>query len=157
MFLWTYLSSVALFCLFFILPRKIFIVSSKRIWRKLYWQLFNVLSIIISTFIRVLMYFLSVLVKESLSSHFFNILSDQRVDRVLSFFSSCPNWDSPTPFLRVPPFFGSGGGKLTLWGERGRGSQYGRGDRHSGTLGIYVLVYPNLYNLAADRGLNPYF
>ncbi len=41
--------------------------------------------------------------------------NNHRVDRVLSFFSSRPNWDSPTPLTRIrvpvpPPRFGSGGG-----------------------------------------------
>jgi hypothetical protein len=65
-----------------------------------------------------------------------------RVDRVLSFFSSRPNWNYPTPSHAgdVCPSFGSGGGGgFTL--IRGRGgedvgeSQFRRGDRHFGTLG----------------------
>jgi hypothetical protein len=47
---------------------------------------------------------------------------DHRVGRVLSFFSSRRNWDSPTPHPQafVPPPFGSGG-RGTLAGERGGG------------------------------------
>ncbi len=51
-----------------------------------------------------------------------------RVDRVLSFFSSRPNWDSPTPSHAGeggPPHFGSGGGGgggHTRLRERGWGS-----------------------------------
>jgi hypothetical protein len=77
---------------------------------------------------------------------------------VLSFFSSRPNWDTPTPLLagecvHTPLWFrgGRGGGAEgapPLAGEGG--SQFGRGDKYCGTLqvGIYVLrgVYekPNL-------------
>ncbi len=48
----------------------------------------------------------------------------QNVDRVLGFFSSSPNWDSPTPPPAgecVLPFFGSGGGGYTLTGGEGVG------------------------------------
>ncbi len=62
-----------------------------------------------------------------------------RVYRVPSFLSSRPNWDSlaPSPAGEcVPPSFGSrGGGTHSLAGP----SQFRRRDRHSGTLGIYVL------------------
>jgi hypothetical protein len=57
-----------------------------------------------------------------------------RVDRVLGFFSSRPNWDSPTSSPAgeyAPPPFGSGGGKRL----RERGSHFGQRDRHCGTLG----------------------
>jgi hypothetical protein len=66
-----------------------------------------------------------------------------RVDRVPGFFSSRPNWNSPTPSPvgeRALPPCGSGGGTHSLVGEGvGGGSQFGRGDGHCGTLGIYVL------------------
>ncbi len=62
-----------------------------------------------------------------------------RVGRVLNFFSSRRNWDSPNPSptgecapLR---FWGEG---HTSWRERGWGeSQFRRGDIHCGTLSIY--------------------
>jgi hypothetical protein len=62
--------------------------------------------------------------------------------RVLGFFSSRPNRDPPPPTLtrrRVcpPPPFGSGGDTFAC--GRGGGSQFGRGERHCGTLGINVL------------------
>ncbi len=44
----------------------------------------------------------------------------QNVDRVLGFFSSSPNWDSPTPSPAgecVLPSFGSGGGDTLTGGE----------------------------------------
>jgi hypothetical protein len=51
---------------------------------------------------------------------------------MLTCFSSRPNWDSPTPLS----FWGG-----TLAGEEVRaGSQFGGGERHCDTLGIYVLV-----------------
>ncbi len=50
-----------------------------------------------------------------------------RVDRVLDFFSSRPNWDFP------------GGYTLACGRGGGGGSQFRRGDRHCGTLGLYVL------------------
>jgi hypothetical protein len=67
-----------------------------------------------------------------------------RVDRVLSFFSSRPNWDSPTPshagecvysFL----LFGSGrrGMAHSLAGEEGGGSLIS--DEGTGTLVLFVL------------------
>ena len=64
-----------------------------------------------------------------------------RVDRVLGFFSSRPNWDSPTPSPAgecVPLTLGSvGGGGYALVCGRGLGeSQFRRGDRHCCTLGI---------------------
>ncbi len=67
-----------------------------------------------------------------------------RVDRVLSFLSSRPNWDSPTPSHAgecVPPsLVPGGGGEGTLASRRGSGrSQFQRGDIHCGTLVIYVL------------------
>ncbi len=61
---------------------------------------------------------------------------------MLGFFTSHLNWDSPTPSPGgeyVPSPFGSGGGGHNRMLERGWGSQFGRGDRHCGTLGIYVL------------------
>jgi hypothetical protein len=59
-----------------------------------------------------------------------------RVDRVISFHSSRPNWDSPTPSpanecAPTPPLVLGGGGTLA----RGRGG----GGANSNGLGIYVL------------------
>jgi hypothetical protein len=71
---------------------------------------------------------------------------------VLSFFSSRQNWVSPTPFTRrrvcsvrpPPPLVP---GDTFAWGRGGGVSQSGRGDRHCGTLGIYVLctLYSTLW------------
>ncbi len=52
-------------------------------------------------------------------------VTNARGDRVLSLFSSRPNWDSPPRQIACR----RGGGE----------SQFGRGDRHCGSLGIYVL------------------
>jgi hypothetical protein len=60
-----------------------------------------------------------------------------RVGRVLSFFSSRRNWDSPNPSPageNSPPPFGFGGREI-LAGERVGKSQLRRGDIHCGTLG----------------------
>jgi hypothetical protein len=75
--------------------------------------------------------------------------SNYRVDRVMSFFSSSWNWDCPTPSPAgecAPPPFGSGGrGTCTLLREGGMlgGPHFQRGERHCGTLGIYVLYASN--------------
>jgi hypothetical protein len=70
-------------------------------------------------------------------------MGGHRVDRVLSFFSSHWNWDSPTPSHAgecAPPPFGSRGVTHSLAEEReGEDYQFGRGDRHCGTLRINVL------------------
>ncbi len=65
--------------------------------------------------------------------------SAHRVDRVLGFFSSRLNWDSPTPSPAgecVPPPYGSREGTHLL-AEKGKkgwgGSQFGQRDRHCGT------------------------
>ncbi len=61
------------------------------------------------------------------------------VERLLILFSSRPNLDSPTPSPAgacVPPLFPGGIHSLA---RRGGGSQFGRGDRHYGSIGIYVL------------------
>jgi hypothetical protein len=68
------------------------------------------------------------------------------LERVLSFFSNRPNWDSPTPsyaFECVPsPHLVPGGGGHSLAGKVVGESQFGRCDRHCATLGIYVqLMY----------------
>jgi len=102
-----------------------------------------------------LLYSLSVLVKELLSSHFFNIVSDHRVDRVLSFFSSRRNWDSPTPLTRrlvSPPPFGSGEGAHSLAREGLGESQFRRGYLHCGTLYLLYTFFLDitmtiLYNI----------
>ncbi len=71
---------------------------------------------------------------------------EHRVGRVLSFFSSRRNWDSPNPslageFAPPPPWFWGEG--HTRWLREGLGeSQFWRGDIHSGTLYIYVLCGP---------------
>jgi hypothetical protein len=57
-----------------------------------------------------------------------------RVDRVLSFFSSRRNWDSPTPSPA-----GSGRRAHSLAREGLGESQFRRGDIHFGTIYIYVL------------------
>ncbi len=69
-----------------------------------------------------------------------------RIDRVLGFFSSRPNWDSPTPSPAgecVPPPLVPAEGHTCL---RERGSQFGQGDRHCGTLGIIVLCEDTSWN-----------
>ncbi len=63
-----------------------------------------------------------------------------RGDRMLGFF---PNWDSPTlhPQASVSPPLWLRAGDTLADGRGCGGSQFGRGDRHCGTLGIYVLYY----------------
>ncbi len=71
------------------------------------------------------------------------VTQDHRVGRVLSFFSSRWNWDSPTPPLQAsvpspsPRFWG--GGTHSLAREGLGESQFRRGGIHCGTLYIYVL------------------
>ncbi len=85
--------------------------------------------------------------------------ANHRVDRVLDFFSSRPNWDPLTP---SPAGFGSGGWTLSLAGVGWGGSQFGRGDTHCCTLGIDVFCDVNtgddLYHLGRShcdfRGVN---
>jgi hypothetical protein len=71
---------------------------------------------------------------------------------MLGFFSNRPNWDPPPPphpqTSGAPPLVPRGD---TLLGRGGGGSQFGRGERHCGTL-IYVLceeaharLYTNMY------------
>jgi hypothetical protein len=68
--------------------------------------------------------------------------SPQSIDRVLSLFSSRPNWDPPPRRIACR----RGGGE----------SQFGRGDRHCGSLGIYVLCgTASLENLSNKFGKNP--
>jgi len=58
--------------------------------------------------------------------------------RVLAFLSSHPNWVPQPPHPRAsgaPPTLGPRGGHTRLR-ERGGGSQFGRKERHSDTLGI---------------------
>jgi hypothetical protein len=72
-----------------------------------------------------------------------------RIDRVLGIFSSRPNWDSPTPHLQasLSPllWFTGGGGVHTRLRERACmvRSQFRRGDRLCGSLGIYELCARN--------------
>ncbi len=103
---------------------------------------------------------------KSLTVYSSSVSDEHRVDRVLGFFSSRPNWDTPPPHLftrrRVCPFpvTNGGGGKVllrtrgkTLWFSRyictlwwwthspaveGR-SQLGRGDRHCGSPGMHFF------------------
>jgi hypothetical protein len=75
-----------------------------------------------------------------------------RVDRALRFFSpAVVRIGTPPPLTRrrVCPPFGSGG-RHNRWGGEGGGgggSQFGRGDRHCGTLGKYVLCARQQYVL----------
>ncbi len=67
-----------------------------------------------------------------------------RIDRVLSFSSSRPNWYFPTPShaggcVPPPPPLWFRGSILARGGEGVGESRVGRGDRHFGTLGVYVL------------------
>jgi hypothetical protein len=67
-----------------------------------------------------------------------------RVDRVLGFFFSRPNWDPPPPIPsptgECVPSFGSEGGTHSLAGEGMGESEFGRGHRHWGTLSIYICT-----------------
>ncbi len=88
-----------------------------------------------------------------------------RVDRVLGFFLQSSESGFPHPLtsrrVRPPPFWFGGEGKHSQGGEGG--SQFRRGDRHCGTLGIYVLcvgsgsrkmyaqIGYSLYNLFKDH------
>jgi hypothetical protein len=68
-------------------------------------------------------------------------------DTVLCFFSSRPNWDptpSPAGECPSPLWFGGGGAHSSLAVEGMGESQFGRGDRHCGTLGTYVLFWLTL-------------
>ncbi len=75
-------------------------------------------------------------------------LSQQSRQSTKLSFQSSEGWARPPPHTRrvypphcilYPPPFGSvGGGAHSLAGE-GAGAQFQRGDRHWGTLGIYVL------------------
>jgi hypothetical protein len=76
-----------------------------------------------------------------------------RVDIVLGFFSSRPNWDPPipSPAAECVPHLVQG---VQFACRRGLGgSQFRRGDRHCGTLGIYVLcgITPRAWNSIADE------
>ncbi len=68
---------------------------------------------------------------------------DHRVDRVLGFFSSRPNWfgHPPPPHPQVsvsPPLWFRGKDRLAC-GRGSVGSQIGWGDRHYGNLGLCIL------------------
>ncbi len=81
------------------------------------------------------------------------------VGRVLSFFSSLRNWDSPNPspagVCAPPPFLGGGARSLA---REGLGeSQFRRGDIHFSTLYIYVLCAPKHPNRGEVRHLEPFF
>jgi hypothetical protein len=74
---------------------------------------------------------------------------NHRVGRVLSFFSSRLNWDSPNPspvHECGPPPFGSGGEGHTRWRERGWESP-------NSNEGTYTVVY-SLYVRTVLCGLN---
>ncbi len=68
-----------------------------------------------------------------------------RVDRVLSFFSSRPNWDFPTPsqadecVYPSPLWFRGGGGGTLARGRGGWGSPIP--DEGTGTLVLFVNMY----------------
>jgi hypothetical protein len=67
---------------------------------------------------------------------------NHRVDRVLGFFSSRPNWDPRSPHLQTgvfPPPLVPLGDTLTR-GRGDEGSQFVRGDRPCGTLGTYLVL-----------------
>ncbi len=72
-------------------------------------------------------------------------VQSHRVERVLSFFPCRRNWDSPTPLPadECAPPFGSGGYTFAC-GREGGVFQFQRGDRHCGTLGIFVLCEQSL-------------
>ncbi len=75
-------------------------------------------------------------------SHICFMILQHRVDRVPGFLFSCPNWLPPPPYPQAsvaPPPFGSRGD--TLASGKGAGGQFGRRDRHSGTLGIIQSLY----------------
>jgi hypothetical protein len=72
---------------------------------------------------------------------------DHRVDRLLGFFSSRPNWDHPLshPQASVSPPLWFLGEAYSLGGEGVWGSQFGRGDRHCRTLSINELCNQTEY------------
>ncbi len=80
-----------------------------------------------------------------------------RVGRVLSFFSSRWNWDSPnpSPARECAPHPLVRGEGHTRWWERGCDSvwkcQFQRGDIHCGTLYMYVLCDPKYFLVNNDR------
>jgi hypothetical protein len=87
--------------------------------------------------------------KYRLRHHFVQFLFElrsHRVDRVLYFFSSRLNWDPPHPLtrMRVSPPLVRGGGTPPFRDRRWR-SQFGRGDRHCGTLGITCTLCAELH------------
>jgi hypothetical protein len=67
---------------------------------------------------------------------------DHRVDRVLGFFSSRPNWfghpPPPHPQVSVSPLFGSGGGTDSLAGE---GVWAHKSDEGTDTMVILVYIF----------------
>ncbi len=68
---------------------------------------------------------------------------------MLGFSSSRPNWDPPLSILLVP-----GGGALSLAGEGGWGSQFGRG---SDTVVLQVYMYFVAYALQNVFELKEYY
>ncbi len=78
-----------------------------------------------------------------------NLWANHRVDRVLSFFSSRRNWDSPTPSTSGecdPPPLVRGGGTHSLAGERVGWSQFRRGDLYCGKISVKSCVLCNYWN-----------
>jgi hypothetical protein len=72
-----------------------------------------------------------------------------RVGRVLSFFSSRQNWESPTPLAAgecLPPPFGPEGRAHSLAGEELGESQFRRGDMHCGALCTVYKYFVGLGN-----------
>jgi hypothetical protein len=75
-----------------------------------------------------------------------------RVDRVLDFLQSFEVVPQPQASVHPPPppnTFGSGGRGVG-------GSQFGRGDKHFGTLGIYVICGGHPFHSASTAKLAPY-
>jgi hypothetical protein len=69
----------------------------------------------------------------------FEVGDTHRIDRVLEFFSSRPKLGPhPPPPHPLVPERGEGHNRLREWGG---GSQFGRGDRHCGTLPLVFLYY----------------
>ncbi len=79
-----------------------------------------------------------------------SLLCSKWVDRVLGFLSSRPDWDPlPQASACVPSSFDSGGNTLACGrGSRG-GFQFRPGDKHCGTLVIYVLCGGDSHEISA--------
>ncbi len=95
-----------------------------------------------------------------LLQHFSIVQSNHRVDRVLGFFFSRPNWNPPFHPLnrwRVCPLllWSGGGGTRTCRRGVGGWSLFGRGDRHCGaySIGINVFCEGNIIHIVEDKKL----